>query len=534
MTTPDPHTALQNLRARAERRRLTAATLPGDTPADAQRLVQELQVHQIELEMQYEELLLAQTDAEHSRAQYVDLYDFAPVGYCTLAADGTLTQLNLQLGKLLGYTRQQLLGRRLAAFVALAGRGAFAEFLHQLAATPDRRLTRELAMSRSDKTPLFAQLEGVATADAPEQPRTYRLVLLDVTARHQATRELVANEARFRATFEQSRDGMLLLDDQRFVDVNDAAMWLLRLPHRRQIIGRHLAEFWPEHQPDGRRSLDVLTHCLARAKAEGWCRLEWAHYDSAGQLQWDEIAFSPMLVHGQPLMHAVWRDITALKLVQQAKLDQQQLLAQAVLAAEESEKRRIAESLHNGLGQLLYAAKLSLGQLGEENCQQDPKAFAQAQQKVSKLLAAAIVQTRTLAHELVPRTLEDFGLEAAIQDICTDYSIAPLRMKCRVAGVPAGLPTHLTLAVYRMAQELANNIVKHAHATQASLQLSADKTSLLLRATDNGVGFGEEPPGKGKGLGWQALQDRVRLLNGTLSLANKPGTCVTISLPLPV
>jgi two-component system NarL family sensor kinase len=131
----------------------------------------------------------------------------------------------------------------------------------------------------------------------------------------------------------------------------------------------------------------------------------------------------------------------------------------------------------------------------------------------------------------VPRTLEDFGLEAAIQDICSDYSLAPLRLTCHLANLPDGLPSHLALAVYRMAQELANNIVKHAHATQARLSITADGQALELRAEDNGVGFAVEP--QSKGLGWLALQDRVRLLNGTLQLDTEPGhTSVTISLPL--
>jgi PAS domain S-box-containing protein len=325
---------------------------------------------------------------------------------------------------------------------------------------------------------------------------------------------------------------MLLLDHHRFVDVNDAALWMLRRTHRQQVVGHHVAEFWPEYQPDGRRSIDLLSHCLTRVPTEGWCRLEWARYDSAGQIVWDEIAFSPILVNGQSLVHGTWRDITDLKRMQQAKLNQQQQLAQAVLAAEESEKRRIAESLHNGLAQLLYAAKLSLEQLEAEQCQQDPKVFTQAQLKVANLLASAITQTRTLAHELVPRTLEDFGLEAAIQDICADYSIAPLRLTCHFADVPDGLPSHLTVAIYRMTQELANNIVKHAHATQAKLSLRADGQALELRAEDNGIGFATDS--QGKGLGWQALQDRVRLLNGTLQLDSQPGrTCIAISLPLP-
>jgi signal transduction histidine kinase len=217
--------------------------------------------------------------------------------------------------------------------------------------------------------------------------------------------------------------------------------------------------------------------------------------------------------------------------LQQAERDQQQALAEAVLAAEESEKRRIAESLHNGLAQQLYAAKLSLGQL--QNLCGSPEAFAQAYQKASQLLAAAIVQTRTLSHELIPRTLQDFGLEVALQDICKDYSIAPLRMRYHITNLPEALPAHLLLALYRMAQELANNIVKHAHATEASLHLSADDEALELRAQDNGVGFRADLSDKPKGVGWQSLLDRVHLLNGTLELQSSHGTCITIRLPLP-
>jgi PAS domain S-box-containing protein len=531
MIPSDPHAALQNLRTRAERRRLSAAALPAEAAPDVQRLVQELQVHQIELEMQYEELLVGQAEAANSYAQYLDLYDFAPVGYCTLAATGTIEQLNLQMAQLLGSTREQLRDRRLGLFMPLPERAQLAEFLAKLRAVPDQRFSCELTLCRRDESLLVAQVDGLATVPALGQELTYRLALLDVTASRAARDELARSEARFRATFEQSHDGMLLLDNHHFVDLNDAALWMMSRTHRQQVVGHHVAEFWPEYQPDGRRSLDMLSDCLTRASTEGWCRLEWARYDSAGQITWDEIAFSPILVNGQPLVQGTWRDITSLKRMQQAKLDQQQQLAQAVLAAEEGEKRRIAENLHNGLAQLLYAAKLSLEQLEAAQFQSDATIFTQAQLKVANLLASAITQTRTLAHELVPRTLEDFGLEAAIQDICADYSLSPLRLTCHFANVPDGLPLHLTIAMYRMAQELANNIVKHAHATQAKLSLSADGQALELRAEDNGIGFAANS--QSKGLGWQALQDRVRLLNGTLHLATQPGhTCIIISLPL--
>jgi PAS domain S-box-containing protein len=527
--------AFQALRTRAEQHQAVSASLPETASPEMQRLVQELQVHQIELQMQYDELLAAQAELETSRAQYFDLYEFAPIGYCTIDKVGTMLQLNLSLAQLLGTVRQRLLNRRLLLFVDRNEQAQFISFLARLWATPGERLTCELAMRHQDETPFFAQVEGIVTEANPVtgQPATGRLMLVDCTARRRATELLSASEARFRATFEQSRDGMLLLDGHHFVDVNDAGVWLLRRVNRRQVIGHHVSEFWPEHQPNGRRSLDMLTDCMARAQTQGWCRIEWMRLDSAGLPVWDEMSFNPVVAQGKPLLHAIWRDITERKRLQQADRDQQQALAEAVLAAEESEKRRIAESLHNGLAQQLYATKLSLNQLQTQQCRNDPKNFAEVYHKASQLLATAIGQTRTLSHELIPRTLQDFGLEVAIKDICNDYSIAPLRMRCSVQDVPAGLPPHLLLALYRMAQELANNIVKHAQATQAVLHVYVDGPSIVLRAEDNGVGFDQTRAVQSKGMGWQTLQDRVHLLKGTLELQHQHGTQVTILLPLP-
>ena len=328
--------ALHGLRQRAERRRLVSESLPPDSPPDVQRLVQELQVHQIELEMQYEELLLAQSQAETSRLQYIDLYDFAPVGYCTLREAGTISQLNLSTAQLLGQERRRLLGRRLALFVAPAERNQFAEFIARLWAKPGQRQSCELTMRRADDTTFFAQLEGVVASEGLDEtlpPTSCRLVLLDVTARRQATEALATSEARFRATFEQARDGMLLLDDQRLVDLNTAALHLLGYPDKARALGRQLVEFWPEQQPDGRRSPDMLAQCLHSAQTRGWCRLEWRRYNAAGEEVWDELSFNPVEVAGKPLLHAAWRDITARKLNEQQLVESESRLQLALAAA---------------------------------------------------------------------------------------------------------------------------------------------------------------------------------------------------------
>ncbi|TPG67006.1 PAS domain S-box protein [Hymenobacter nivis] len=333
MKRPDPHAAKAQLRARAERQRLVASA-PLD-PADALRLAQELQVHQIELEMQYEELLLAQADAEASRAEYMDLYDFAPVGYCTLAPDGTLARLNLYLAQLLGPVRQQLLGRRLAQFVAPAERLAFSQFLARLWAAPGQRHTCELAMLGPGEGLFFAQLEGLVSA-APSEAYTSapcRLALTDVTARRQAADALAASEARFRATFEQSHDGQALLRDLLLVDANAGALRLLGQPSKSQVLGRHLADFWPDDQPGGQPVLATLLACAEHTQNQGWYRQELRRFGADGQPVWDELSFDPVAVQGEALLHLTWRDVTDRRLGQERLRESEERLQLALAAS---------------------------------------------------------------------------------------------------------------------------------------------------------------------------------------------------------
>jgi PAS domain S-box-containing protein len=217
------------------------------------------------------------------------------------------------------------------------------------------------------------------------------------------------------------------------------------------------------------------------------------------------------------------------------RLGQQRALFEAVQQAQETERKRIAEDLHNGVGQLLYATKLRLDKLHAPVLNTDP-VLAAARQEADNLLASAIRQTRALSHELVPMVLQEFGLEAALQDVCRQLSTPQLQLHGQVMfdeRVPT-LPMPLQLALYRMAQELGLNIIKHAHgATEASLELETTPGFVLLRAEDNGPGFAVDPA-TAPGLGLRTIRDRVALLNGTLELGHGSGfgTFVRLRIPL--
>jgi signal transduction histidine kinase len=197
------------------------------------------------------------------------------------------------------------------------------------------------------------------------------------------------------------------------------------------------------------------------------------------------------------------------------RLGQQQALFEAVQAAQEEERRRMSESLHNGIGQILYATKLQLDRL--------PNApESSPRHEAARLLGEAIRQTRALSHELSPAILEEFGLEATLRSICRTLSMPDLQWHCHFdfeASPPLAMP--LQLVLYRLAQELAQNVLKHAQATEATLEVEILPGWAVLRVEDNGRGF--DLATSSDGLGLRTLRSRVALLRGTLRLTSTPG-----------
>ena len=235
---------------------------------------------------------------------------------------------------------------------------------------------------------------------------------------------------------------------------------------------------------------------------------------------------------GKPVrMLGVDMDISKLKQLEadnlRLRLGQQQERITAVLEAQEEERRRIAESLHNGLCQLLYATKLQLDRL-------HPTPAQPARTEASNLLAEAIRQARTISHELTPGIIAEFGLQAALGDICQNLSSPALRWQCVVHLDEAyPVPQLLQVAIYRLAQELAQNVVKHAQASHATLEVDVLPGWAVLRVEDDGLGF--EVGTATLGIGLKTLRDRVALLGGLVYIDADLGlgSQVQVRLPLP-
>jgi PAS domain S-box-containing protein len=158
---------------------------------DKDKLLCELQIHQIELELQNEELRRAQQELEETRDRYIDLYEFSPVAYLTITEQGIIQESNLTGATLLGVERQKLLQRRFAGFIDATDADRWHLFLSQALKQIERQ-TLDLTLKPADNHPLYAQLDCLPVLSADNQ-LLLRLGLTDITARKQA--EIVMRQA---------------------------------------------------------------------------------------------------------------------------------------------------------------------------------------------------------------------------------------------------------------------------------------------------------------------------------------------------
>jgi PAS domain S-box-containing protein len=200
--------ALSKLRRRAEEKLdAVESGAPPESAAprnlaatDALHLVHELQVHQIELELQNEELKQAKAEVETSLEQYTDLYDFAPVGYFSLDENGQIREVNLTGASLLGIERSRLAGRRFPLFVELGSRSDFRAFFARVFSGQEKHIC-EVALLKTDGPVFWAELQARSVAVPPGEPRWCRVTISEITARKRAEAARSESEARYRTLF---------------------------------------------------------------------------------------------------------------------------------------------------------------------------------------------------------------------------------------------------------------------------------------------------------------------------------------------
>ena len=211
-------------------------------------------------------------------------------------------------------------------------------------------------------------------------------------------------------------------------------------------------------------------------------------------------------------------------------------LSARLVSAQEDERRRIAQRLHDELGGALVAAKMELELAGREA----PAKLKARLHGAVGILDEALAQARELSHTLRPPVLDELGLVPALRALGERFTAAEgleivMELEEPRTGPgpgPRGLPPEVEGLFYQAAQEALINVIKHAKAARVSLRLKELRGTLRLEVEDDGRGF--DPRRVGEGLGLRGLRERTRLLGGRLEVASRPGEGTKLTLELPL
>jgi len=207
---------------------------------------------------------------------------------------------------------------------------------------------------------------------------------------------------------------------------------------------------------------------------------------------------------------------------------------EAVLKGQDIERTRLARDLHDGLGGMLSGIKLSFQKLRESlsNNPNDQQLFDRG----LDMLDGSITEMRRVAHNLMPEVLLKFGLDTALKDYCdkiTDTgAIAVSYQSIGLDNLKADQTVLIT--IYRIVQELVNNMVKHASATNIFVQLAYHNDHLTISAEDDGTGFDVQSINDSPGIGWKNIHNRVDYLKGIIDVQSEKNKGTTINIDLQI
>jgi len=215
--------------------------------------------------------------------------------------------------------------------------------------------------------------------------------------------------------------------------------------------------------------------------------------------------------------------------INELEKERQLVAAQSLMKGQEEERSRMARDLHDGVGGLLSGVKLSLSNmkgnvfLSAENVRAITTIIGQ--------LDSSITELRRVSHNMMPEALIKYGLKEALENYCEsiDQSVT-LKVRLQTYGLEQRMEQDTEIILYRIVQELLNNVIKHAAATQVLIQLVRETDKVTLTVEDDGKGFDKNNLDYKNGAGLRNIQARAGYLNGVMDIRTRPGegTSVTI------
>ncbi len=430
-------------------------------------------------------------------------------------------------------------------------------------------------------------LGELAFGDSPEEKHVYSVrvfplsqnclgvAIEEITDRIHSERTVRESEERFRLLVEGVREyAIFQLDTEGNVASWNAGAQRLKGYESAEIIGKHFSVFYPQEARLNDEPRQILARAVrhGQSEGEGWrVRKDgsrfWANVvvtalrDSNGHLlgfakltrdTTEDRERAEALTKAKELLelrveqrttvltrvnHELRSEIAERQRAEQQltnSRDELRAFAARLQKVREEERTYIAREIHDELGQVCTAIKMDLALIGNKLTARQSRLRGKVE-AATQLVDGMIVTLRRIASELRPTTLDDLGLQAALESHAQEFeSRTGIRCSVTLPQEPLMLDKDRSTAIFRIFQESLTNVARHAHATRVEARFLHEPHRLIFQIVDDGTGFDPESAKAGKSLGLIGMQERALLLGGEFKTEGKPGTGTTVTLTLPL
>jgi PAS domain S-box-containing protein len=573
------------LRLRAEERFRTETSALQErrrSPEQTEKLLHELQVHQIELEMQNEELIATQRELSTSKARYLDLYEMAPVGYLTVSEQGLVVEANISVTTMLGVERNDLLNKPISQFISGEDRDIY--LLHRNKIYSGMGVqTWEMRMLLPDGGTIWLHLlatpaeggELWVAFDISERKKIERIQLSSLRisefAFDHSLDELLTKLVDEAEDLTESQVGFIhfVAADRLMVTLNiwssstlstfcssepkgrhhpleSAGVWADCIREKKPLIHNDYASLPdrkglpPGHAPIQRELVVPIfrNNQVVAVLGVGNKRSDYSPFDiktiqKLTNLAWDFIAlkqaeYDLTQAHNELELKVAERTSELVRTHEQMKK-----ISFDLLWAEERERERIAGELHDRVGQSLLLVKMKLDALAEKTSSTGQRTLAL---DAVSLLQTSIKDIRSLTFRMRPPILDSSGIQVALEWLCSSmYSDYGLVVEFVTVGQPLPLTAEVRYSLYQAVRELLLNAAKYAGTGFAALSIKTDDDNVIVQVIDKGIGFdNSEVEGASKGYGLYNVRQRIEQMGGVFAVESAPGRGVLVTLTLPL
>lgn len=457
------------------------------------------------IEMQ-KTIVASQKELELREKKYRNIFNNFQDVYLEIQLDGKILEVSPSVIRVLKIKPEMLINKNISIFniKTLTWQNICNNLKRKNSAQ-----TRLLLNNPSDGTPFYGEFAFLLVKGDENHDDYIAASLRDITERYQMQEEIIQSKKQYQTLFNQLPLGVFIIQDNMVVFHNTIAKQMLG---EKKIIGSPASDVFPFKLNLNSRNKSIENRAVFE-------ELITRYYT---------ILKKGIIFQKKDSIMVVLTDITEFKTMENNMLSK-------IIDAEDGERKRIAEDIHDGLGPLLSGLKLYISSL-ERQLSDDRMSDSEVEifATVKELLDQAISDARAISNNLTPNVLQNYGLISAINMFIEKLPNTEKQKITLETNLKTRISEKMSTQCYRIITEILNNAVKHARASKVLLNIFDNAQNIYIKYNDDGVGFTtkKELPETHHGL--RNLRSRVNLLNGNINIDSNPDQGVHIEIAIPL